>query len=314
MREYQLGQALLVEPQVPFQDIAAAMQRLGWQRQDSGATGKPLIEGEPESASWWWHGRKPFVIYTFNPVAKLRVLDVATLPPAMRGGIASQLPLLDDSKLAALFDSHDPRKRLLALWAAQEIEQLDFISEADRLASDADPVVAEQARNVRDRLRQINETRFKALANLRLLTETAPGLIRQLTDPAFVQTLRPTPEDVVDLFDENLKPVLVSAADSLYSSQLKMPRLEPNASIEAFALTAGMLRSPNMLSEKFPLAYRDIAGWMNPRRVWLAWTVKTPAGGTVRYDGLAWLSGRWVWLPKVYRFIAPFLLQDTSEQ
>jgi hypothetical protein len=270
------------------------------------------VEGEPEAASWWRNGRKPFVIYTFNPVATLRVLDVATVPPIMRAAIASQLPLLDAGKILGLFDSPDPHDRLRALWAARELEYIDFIPQADRLTGDPEPVVADQARETRDRLRKVNDARFEGLANLRVLTEAAPNLIRNLSDPAFAQTLRPTEDELVELFDENLKSILVGAVDALYGARLRMSKVEAGDKIEAFASTAGMLRSPNMLSGKFPLGYRDVAGWMNPRRIWLTWTITAPGGASERYDGLAWLGSRWLWLPKVYRFVAPFLLQDAG--
>jgi hypothetical protein len=310
---YQLGQVLLVDPSVSFAEIAAAMERIGLERQDSGTATQPIIEGEPETASWWWHGRKPFVIYTFNPIVKLRVLDVATLPPALRGAIASLLRILDRSRIITLFESNDPRDQLLALWSAQESEDLELIPFADDLASGSDPVVAEQARLVTQRLRQINEARFEALGSLRILTDTVPPLIARLSDPAFVETLKSADEDLPALFDENLTPLLREAVNAIYSGKPKASKLEPDASLKVFGIAAGMLRGPNMLSEKFPLGYRDIAGWMNPRRIWLAWTVTTPSGGTVRYDGLVWLEHRWVWLPKIYRYLAPYLLEDPRE-
>jgi hypothetical protein len=310
---YQLGQVLLADPTVSFTEIAAAMERIGLERQDSGTATQPFVEGEPETASWWWHGRKPFVIYTFNPVVKLRVLDVATLPPGMRGAIASQVRIMDRSRIIPLFEAGDPRDRLLGLWSAQASEDLELIPYAERLANDPDPVVAEQARLVVQRLRQINEARYEALASLRILTDATPPLIARLSDAAFVETLKPGDDDLPALFDQNLTPLLGEAVNAIYSGKLRISKLEPDASIKVFGAAAGMLRWPNMLSEKFPLGYRDVAGWMNPHRIWLAWTVTTPSGGTVRYDGLAWLDRRWVWLPKIYRYLAPYLLEDSRE-
>jgi hypothetical protein len=309
MSEYQLGQTLLVEPQTPFEQIAAGLEKLGWERQNGALAGKPLIQGEPETASWWWHGHKPIVIYTFNPVVKLRVLDVATLPPVMRAAIVFNLPILQETDIEKLLDSTDPRERLRGLWAAQELEKLDLIPKVDRLTKDPDSVAAEQARNVLDRLRRINEARYEALANLRMLTDAAPQLIRKLSDPAFIMGLKPTDADLAELFDGDLKPVLTTAVENVYSRKLRISPVEPDANIQVLAAAAGMLRWPNMLSEKFPLGYRDIAGWMNPRRVWLCWSITTPQGGTVRYDGLAWVNSRWVWLPKIYRYLAPYLLE-----
>ena len=54
----------------------------------------------------------------------------------------------------------------------------------------------------------------------------------------------------------------------------------------------------------FRSGYRNIAGWMTPERMWLTWAARSATGGSMRYDGLAWLGERWVWLPKPYRIVA----------
>ena len=309
MLDYQLGQTLLIRPDTPFDGIAAALNRLGWQREDGRQDTAPLLEGEPEFATWSWRGHKPFVIYTFNPLVRMRVLDVATLPPVMRGAIASSLPLLDERGVEGLFDSDEVKERLLGLWAAQETERLDLIRDADRLTRDPEPALAGQAREVRDRLVRIDEARHQVLADLRLLTEAAPRLIARLSDPLFVRGLRPALADLQDLFDEDLTEVLDGAVTAMYAANPHAARLEPDTEIRVFAAPAGLLRWANPLSDRFPRGYRDIAGWMNPKRVWLSWTLSTASGGTVRYDGLSWLDGHWVWLPKVYRYLAPYLLE-----
>jgi hypothetical protein len=304
-----LGQTLIIRPEIPFIAIEAGLAELGWTRNPDDGTGAPLMDGEPEFATWTWQGRKPFVIYTFNPVVSMRVLDVATLPPALREAVAAKWPLLDERGIEQLFDAPIAKERLLGLWAAQETERLDLLHQAELLTRDPEPVIADQAREVCGRLRRLDESRHELLANLKILTEAAPMLIKNLSDRSYVRNLAPGQEDLTDLFDENLKPVLLRAVEAIYSQKLRVSPLAPDAVVQAVATPAGLLRWPNLLSDKFPQGYRDIAGWMNPKRIWLCWTITTPTGGTVRYDGLVWLDGRWVWLPKIYRYVAPYLLE-----
>jgi len=312
--EYQLSQTLLIDPVLPFAELDAVMQHLGWRRKQDEMSTAPLLAGEPELATWTWQGGKPFVIYTFNPVAHLRVLDVATLTPGMRGVLAEQVPLLNDEQVENLLFANDSRERLLGLWAIQEIERIDLIDQVRRLQEDSDPVVAEQARDVAEHLDRISNARLGVLGHLGLLSEAAKEFIPNLSDPKFSAQLQPDKEDFAKLFDAYLAGDLAREVALEYQDVPKISPVTSDATITVTALPAGLLRSSNELSDKFPLAYRDIAGWMTPKRIWLSWTITTPDGGSVRYDGLAWLDDHWVWIPKVYRLLIPLLAREDNEQ
>jgi hypothetical protein len=308
----QLGQTLLVECKTPFATIEKVMSELGWSRENQSPETPPLMRDEPEFATWSFGGLKPFVIYTFNPVVSMRVLDVATLPPAMRSKLAEKLPIIDDRKISALFESDDVKERLLALWAAQETERVDWLKKVERLKSDPESIIGEQAELITNRLKSMNAARISMLTELKVLGETAPKLISQLTRPKFVQSLKPTQADLKKLFDEYLVDSLTACVEAIYKQQPRIQPLEYDSSIEVFASPAGLLRWPNMLSNKFPGGYRDIAGWMNPHCIWMAWTITTPVGGATRYDGLVWLENKWLWLPKIFRYLTPYLMTSAA--
>lgn len=311
MMDYQLGQTLLIAPHTSFRQIRERLLQLGF-RLEQPPSQTPLLADEPEFASFTWQGRKPFVLYTFNPVARLRVLDVATVPPPLRGAIAGALPLLDDDTLKELLFSKEPRERLLGLWSLQETERLDLLPQATRLRHDPVSVVAEQAQRIEQRLRQILEAREHLLMNLRLLVDAAEPLIRQLNDPLLIPGLKPTAAELAELFDPELAPHLQPAVDELYRTP---PLAAPGDQFPHLSITAanaGLLRWPNELSDKFPRGYRNIAGWMTPRYVWFSWRWTQHADGPpgapgVQFDGLVWLERRWVWIPKAFRLLAPIL-------
>lgn len=308
-----LGQTLLVSPETPFTRIASVMEQVGLQAGTSQTSTTPLLTGEPEFFTWTWQNSKPHVIYTFNPVARLRVLDVATVPPALRGMIASQLPILDHSKISNLFFADDPRQRLLGLWAAQETEEIGLVAQAERLQNDTEAVVAEQARLVTKRLQRVADSRVEALANLRVLAEAAPKLIMRLDDPQVVTGLQPNRNDIAALFDEELADSIFKGVTDLYKT---MPRAAPGdryPELKVTAANAGLLRWSNELSDKFPRGYRDIAGWMVPNRIWLSWEYRSPEGGSVLYDGLVFLDDHWVWIPKVFRIVAPLVMAEFAQ-
>lgn len=305
-----LGQVLILQTQVAFSAIAETLKSLGFTREDASST-QSIVPGEPELASWSINGGKPFVIYTFNPVVSLRVLDVATVPPGLRMVIASQLPTVDEQLISNYFKSDNVRERLLALWAAQETERVDLIPQVALLEKDEEPVIAEQAQEVGTRLKQMDQARENMLVQLRLLAESAPQLLMQMQDAAFVAKLKPSREDLAKLFDENLVDSVAECVEKIYERPPRLNSLSPHAELEIDAAPAGLLRWPNMLSEKFPGGYRDIAGWMEPSKIWLTWLLKDKIT-SVRFDGLVWLENKWVWLPKIYRLLTPYLMASTQ--
>ena len=311
MRDINIPQTLIIDPETGFEELAQTMQKLGWQR--SGRIHvAPLILREPENASWTWQGSKPFAIYTYNPIAHLRVLDIATLPPVFRRPLYDKLPVLSEQQISHLFFSDNAKKRLLGLWAAQETERIDLIIQSERLMNDPDEVVSEQARAVTQKLQRINEARTQTLVNLQILIQAAPELIKRLDDSNFVATLKPSRADCEKLFDKHLADIVCKTVDDYYSDNIKLNTIAADAEIKVNASPAGLFRWANELSNKFPGAYRDIAGWMNPSQIWLTWTITS--GTTVRYDGLTWVDSHWVWLPKIYRVLAPYCLNGCVNQ
>jgi len=301
---YDLDQSLIVAPEVGFETVAAALQASGLTPEARGSDA-PLIAGEPELASWSRGGAKPFVTYTLNPVAMLRVLDVAIAPPALRADLASRLKLLSHDAVATLLDAAEPRQALRGLWAARETQRIDLLPRIQKLAGSARGLVGDEARAVAVDLTAVAEAQQASLIGLHSIALSAIPVIERLHDPAFTRGLRPDREACAGLFDAELAESIARAAAGLFESgpTLSAPATQP----EVTASAAGLLRWPNPLSRAFPQGYRNIAGWMAPQRVWLTWAARSATGGTTRYDGLAWLGERWVWLPKPYRIVGPLV-------
>lgn len=319
MNAYTLGQTLLLDPDLEFHRITEVLEGLGWRRTDPGLAEPPLVPNEPELATWTRGGidagGKPYCVYSFNPVARLRVLDLATVPPPLRAQIAEQLPLLDVDELLRRLALADPRERMLGLWGIQELERLDLVEVVAGLRSDPEPLVAQLAAEVLGRLEEVVQGRLGALGSLGLIADSGRPVIERLGDPDFTATLRPTAEDCEALFDPAAAARISAALPEIYKHPPSAAPGERYPRLEVQAAMAGLLRWPNELSDRFPRGYRDIAGWMEPNRVWLTWALGTgpgvDPGGVVRYDGLAWLEGRWVWIPKPFRVLAPLLLDLT---
>jgi hypothetical protein len=310
MDPYQLWQVLIVAPDVSFAELDRDLQAMGFERdREVGGGGmRPLVEGEPELAGWTWRGRKPFITYTFNPVVNLRVLDVGYVPPRLRGTIAGQVKLLTPAEVRLGLASPDARTRLRSLFAAVETDRLDLLETAKKMKNDSEGMVAEAARDVAAKLQRVVEARVGVLGQLRLLAEGARAFLHRLNERSYVAGLAPRRADMVRLFDEDLAEPM---ADAVMAEWARPPAVDPGqqySELSITAATAGLLRFPSELSDKFPRGYRDIAPWLKPDRTWLTWAWSDGRGGPgVRYDGLVWLDDRWVWVPKVHRLLGPIL-------
>ncbi|HEU5218785.1 MAG TPA: hypothetical protein VFU23_09005 [Gemmatimonadales bacterium] len=309
MDPYQLGQVLLVAPEVSFAELDRDLQATGFERdrEVGGGGPSPLVSGEPELAGWTWRGGKPLITYTFNPVVKLRLLDVGYVPPALRGTIAARVKLLEPAEVRPGLQSPDVLTRLRSLWAAAETDRLDLMETAKKMREDPDGVVAKAARDVAAKLQRAFETRVGVLANLRLLAESARGFLHRLNERPYVAGLAPRRSDIPLLFDEDIAgPV----ADSVIAEWERPPVADPGEAypeLKITAATAGLLRFPSELSDPFPRGYRDIAPWMVPNRVWMTWAWSNASGGMVRYDGLVWMDDHWAWLPRAFEYVGRVL-------
>jgi hypothetical protein len=305
MMPYAIDQTLIVHPDTHFEKIDIALSRIGLTLERR--ANASLIDYEPEFASWHCDGHKPIVIYSFNPIVGLRVLDVATLSPALRAKIFDALPILLDTDIEDYLFSPQAKSRLLGLFAIQELQRIDLTHQTFRLQSDPDPQVANTSKTIHLELENIISKRQELKTNLVLLEEAAKDAIAQLNNPIRTAQLKPTRSEVASLFDETLTTPLCQLIDELYL-QPPVTDHESDERLTVTAANAGLLRWQNELSQKFSRGYRDMSGWIQPQWIWLTWSWSSPSeepfNSGSRYDGLVWSGTRWVWIPKAYQLIA----------
>lgn len=306
MNPYNLPQTLILPTDMPFARVRDTLQSLGFEAAQQGTVTPPLIEGEPEIANWTWRGTLPIVAYSFNAVARLRLLEVATVPPKLRAEIAALLKPLGARAVGDALRAEDERQRLWGIWAALETERVDLIVELARLRDSVSGMICEEIDNALHRLSDLEEARIGTLAAGRVIAGLGMELISALGDVQLLRSLLPSREDCHAAFHE-------SVADELWTALQARPRptrgirAMPSEIEEIIAASAGSLRWQNELSHGFPRGYRDIAGWMQPNRVWLAWKGHEPDGGARQMDGLVFIDDHWVWMPKVYRDLEPLI-------
>lgn len=137
---------LVVQPEVSFAQVSAALARLGWKRGRDAMAAPPIIPGEPELA--WWSARRDDaqLSYTFNPVVHLRVLVFyGEGASGYRAEVSDALPALGVADLRRFLESDDPRTRLLGIFAARELRAFETLDLLDASRTHAHATVAAAA-------------------------------------------------------------------------------------------------------------------------------------------------------------------------
>lgn len=294
-----LEQLLFVDPGRAFVAVDMALRGLGWTPDGRAPTSPPLIPGEPELFGWSWDGGRPRVLMGFNPVARLRSLDVGEVPPELRGAIAQALPLVGVPEALAWLGAPEPRARLRGLWLLREGEHIGEIAAVARLLEDPVPEVAAAAAGVKLRLEQLRELRIRVKVGLSTLVSRARPVLATLRDREALEALKPQEGDMDQIF----APEVAMIAEAYYAELWReLPELEPGQLQQAHGAVAGMFRGPNEHAAPFPGGYRRVAGWLRPERAWVCWS-ELCEGRRMRRDGLVLLGERWIWLPRPWRAV-----------
>jgi hypothetical protein len=121
---------------------------------------------------------------------------------------------------------------------------------------------------------------------------------------ALAETLRPTPNDLVVIFD----PTVAQKAQSYYATLWTKDAtvtLKPGATeLKLNHATTDELLTAAPSSQKFPLGWRSVAKVLKKGLVFYSWQFAAPGEEKAPlYDGLVSVNGHWVWLPKIWNAI-----------
>ncbi len=124
--------------------------------------------------------------------------------------------------------------------------------------------------------------------------------------PAMIGKLKPTKADLEALFDASVVDAMSAHVDKMYASIGEVGAKEGQTEVLFNTATAEDFKADAEPAKKFPGGYARIADKLQPAITWYAWKYVKP-GETIgmAYDGLAHVNGRWVWVPKPFRALAP---------
>jgi len=135
---------VVLRPELTYAELADRVEARGW-AWHSGPALPPLVAGEPELAAWR-HPTAGDLVYTCNPVAWLRLLDLAAVSdPAERIELLVGLPLLESDDVGPLLRSGSVEDVLLGVYAADVLGLREHARAVRALMRHRDPAVARAA-------------------------------------------------------------------------------------------------------------------------------------------------------------------------
>ena len=136
----------------------------------------------------------------------------------------------------------------------------------------------------------------------------AKSLLKQFVDPkadhaALSKSLRPTAADYKSLFDDATAAKMESAyAKEWDSGSLVIkPKNEKQSEVKIWGATGAELAAGTGHSKEFPGGYKKIGKHLSPTVTFYAFKFVEPHhDGGMAYDGLAYVNGHWVIVPKPF--------------
>jgi hypothetical protein len=292
---------LVLHPDCSFADLSRRCAEAGWRLVEQAT--KPIVPGEPEYAVFERTAER--LVYTFNPVCLLRVLDCAAAEPGLPA-----VPATDAPTVLTWLAAQDERTVLRGILAAGALGAPELATPVAAHQTHPRAAIADAAVRTATALTLAHDAlsaQAQGLAAIDVLAERLIPLLRGLYQPGgenLLAALRPGPDDYARTF----VPEAVAAARDAYETYLATPyRLGPatrDSRVECHVAPAGMLTYDNSLSRHFPGGYAAIAPLLQPQRVWVAWkSIEPGRSAGMAYDGLVWLDDHWVWFPKPYRVL-----------
>jgi hypothetical protein len=297
--------ALVLDPDCRFTDLSGRCAEAGWRLVEQAA--KPIVPDEPEFAVFERADER--LVYTFNPVCRLRVLDCAGVTES------ASLPAVPAAGTDTVLDwlaAADERTVLRGILAAGQVGDPALTAPVAAHRGHPRAAIATAAARTAASLAAAPDNhdlqaRAQGLAAIDVLEQQLTPLLRGLTeDPGggLVTALRPRPGDCARAFVAEVAEAAGEAYDAFWATPPRLGRAVRGARIECHVAPAGMLGYDNSLSRRFPGGYGAIAALLQPHRVWVAWkSIEPGQDAGMAYDGLVWLDDHWAWFPKPYRVL-----------
>ncbi len=119
---------------------------------------------------------------------------------------------------------------------------------------------------------------------------------------ALTWALVPSPEDVRAVYAEPLASKMIATYEEHLTRSVAIGPKPGQSNLLTWYATTDALKTGSPMLEEFPGGYRDVVGFFNASHPIVRFKF-VEQGETLgmAYDGLIYVGGRWVWMPKPWR-------------
>ncbi|MFO0749536.1 MAG: hypothetical protein U1F43_28275 [Myxococcota bacterium] len=139
---------------------------------------------------------------------------------------------------------------------------------------------------------------------------TADGAKAMVTDmlkgdmAAIAAKLKPSKEDIAAIYDASVVDAVNEHVEKMFAELGGVGAKEGQSEVVFMAATSEDFKAGNDAAKKFPGGYARIADKLKPGVTFYAWKyVKPGESSGMAFDGLVFVNGHWVWIPKSFRAI-----------
>jgi hypothetical protein len=134
-------------------------------------------------------------------------------------------------------------------------------------------------------------------------------LLQKFFDPnadraALTMALKPTPEDIRTVYAEPLASDLIALYDDMFKPGITIGPKPEHSEIYSVETTTLKLRNRPAIRKKFPGGYKDVIPYLQGNNVIIRFKfVKAGETTGLAFDGLVFVNGHWVLMPKPWRAV-----------
>ena len=116
--------------------------------------------------------------------------------------------------------------------------------------------------------------------------------------------LKPSKDDLAAIYDASVVDAVAEHVEKMYAGLGELGAKEGQTELVFMAATSEDFKAGNDAAKKFPGGYARAAEKLKPGVTFYAWKfVKPGESAGMAYDGLVFVNGHWVWVPKSFRAI-----------
>jgi hypothetical protein len=208
-------------------------------------------------------------------------------------------------------------RQILQNIAAGDMRALgDLRAQAERIAAEIGGPVGDSITMLPDRLLAGLSTNYGRLKPTRRLGGTGLAAVEASAERLLAeiynaggsasilstQKLQPCDDDYSQIFTSDIQAKIRTHFRNIWAEGIVPRANRSEREIRSVAATVTDIKHQTQIGQMFPRQYAKITPYLLNGPIWVRWWTTRPGETTgMSHEGLIWVSGRWLWLPRTWK-------------